>query len=270
VSALEPISGRYVSIDGTRTYFDECGSGTPVVCVHAAGADARQYRYLLPLLAEQGFRAIAVDLPGHGRSYPVGWEPTRRIHAHAEFVYRFLQEVCDEPAAAVGCSTGANVVLDLAAHHSDGLLGVVAMEGAAWTPTFPDPAEVERPSWGPSWRDAMERAAISSLGSRTQAPEQIAELRWQHRGAQDSACGDLQGWSNHDLRGKLGALACPVLLIKGLDDFWVPVELVQRTAEEIGARCEVELLEGIGHYPMFEDPEAIARLTTAFLRRHLR
>ena len=137
-------------MDGTRTYFDECGDGPPVVCVHAAGADARQYRYLLPLLAEAGYRALAIDLPGHGRSYPVNWEPIRRIHAHAEFVHAFIGATCDGQApAAMGCSTGGNVVLDLAAHHSAELTGVIAMEGAAWTTTFPDPAEVERPAWGP-------------------------------------------------------------------------------------------------------------------------
>lgn len=57
------IVGRYVEVDGNRTFYDECGEGTPVVCVHTAGADSREYQYLLPLLAERGYRGLALDLP---------------------------------------------------------------------------------------------------------------------------------------------------------------------------------------------------------------
>lgn len=264
---IEPIIGHYVSIDGTRTFFDECGTGTPIVCVHTAGSDSREYMYMLPLLAEQGFRAIAVDLPGHSRSYPAGWQPTRTIHDHAEFVHRFYQDVCGEKGVMLGCSIGGDVAVDLAAHHSRDYLAIIAMEGAAWTPTFPNPGELERPSWVPSWRDLMERAAIASL-NRNCPPEKVEELRWQHRGAQESASGDLQGWATHDVRGKLSDVACPVLLIKGMDDFWLPTELVELTAAEIGDKAEVELLEGIGHYPMFEDPARITQLTVDFVRKH--
>ena len=48
---IEPMIGRYVhvDIDGTphRIYFEEAGAGIPLVCLHTAGSDARQWRYLL-------------------------------------------------------------------------------------------------------------------------------------------------------------------------------------------------------------------------------
>jgi pimeloyl-ACP methyl ester carboxylesterase len=71
MSAVEEITGHYTSIDGTRTFYDERGEGTPIVCVHTAGADSREYQYLLPLLAQRGYRALAPDLPGHSRSLSV-------------------------------------------------------------------------------------------------------------------------------------------------------------------------------------------------------
>src|SRR5262249_42752418 len=132
MESLEEITGHYVSVGGTRTFFDEVGAGTPIVCVHTAGSDSREYRYLLPLLARRGLRAIAVDLPGHSRSYPVGWQPARTIHEHAEFVYRFANAVCDERPVIMGCSIGGDITLDLVANHSTDLLAAVAMEGAAW------------------------------------------------------------------------------------------------------------------------------------------
>ena len=262
---LEDITGHYVSVGGTRVFFDEIGSGTPIVCVHTAGSDSREYRYLLPLLARAGLRAIAVDLPGHSRSYPVGWRAARTIHEHAEFVHQFAKAVCDEPPVVMGCSIGGDITIDLVAHHSAELRAAVPMEGAAWTPTFPNPDEMSRPSWMPGWQDVMEPAAISSLARRVPAVK-VTELRWQHRGSQLAAAGDLAGWATHDVRGRLRGARCPVLLIVGAEDFWVPVEIVRATAEEL-PDCTVEVLEGVGHYPMFEEPERIAELTVGFLRR---
>ena len=265
MTTLEEITGHYVSIGGTRTFFDEIGSGTPIVCVHTAGSDSREYRYILPLFAKAGMRAIALDLPGHSRSYPVDWKAATSIHEHAEFVHRFAAAVCDEPPIIIGCSIGGDITIDLVAHHSGEIRAAIAMEGAGWSPTFPDPVEMSRPSWMPGWQDVMERAAISSLATRVPA-EKVTELRWQHRGSQIAATGDLQGWANHDVRGRLRNARCPVLLVVGAEDFWVPVEMVKLTADEL-PDSEIALLEGIGHYPMFEDPQQIAELAVKFLRK---
>jgi pimeloyl-ACP methyl ester carboxylesterase len=265
METLEEITGHYVSVGGTRTFFDEVGSGTPIICVHTAGSDSREYRYLLPLLARRGLRAIAPDLPGHSRSYPVGWKAATSIHEHAEFIYRFAKAVCNERPVIMGCSIGGDITLDLVANHSADLLAAIPMEGAAWTPTFPNPEEMSRPSWMPGWQDVMERAAIGSL-ARSVPAEKVTELRWQHRGSQLAAAGDLAGWSKHDVRGRLRNARCPVLLIVGVEDFWVPVEIVQATAKEL-PDCELEVLDDVGHYPMFEAPERITELTERFLRK---
>ena len=77
---FEPIVGRYVSIELSgrlhRLYFEEAGAGIPLLCLHTAGADGRQYRHLM--LDEEitgKFRVIAFDMPWHGKSFPPqGWE----------------------------------------------------------------------------------------------------------------------------------------------------------------------------------------------------
>ncbi|HET7298603.1 MAG TPA: alpha/beta hydrolase, partial [Burkholderiales bacterium] len=41
---LEQIVGRYAHIDNCRIYFEEAGSGIPLLCLHTAGSDGRQWR----------------------------------------------------------------------------------------------------------------------------------------------------------------------------------------------------------------------------------
>src|ERR1700690_3271558 len=77
---FEPILGRYLHLDllgrPHRLYVEEAGAGIPLLCLHTAGADGRQYRALMndaDVLAR--FRVIAFDLPWHGKSSPpAGWQ----------------------------------------------------------------------------------------------------------------------------------------------------------------------------------------------------
>lgn len=262
----EDIRGNYVKVKGTRTFYDDIGDGRPIVCVHTAGASSLEYQYILPLFAEQGFHAYALDLPGHSRSYPVNWQQYRTIHEHAEFVHAFIKTLKLKNPVLIGCSIGGDITLDYAAHHSRELAAGVPMEGLGRSPTFPLPSALVHPAWAPGWQDMMERAAIESLNRQCSA-EQIAELRWQHRNAQVSAVGDLEGWAQHNVLAKLKNIDCPILLIRGEDDFWLPRELAEETAKAIKG-AEIRHLRNIGHYPMFEDPALICRVVTDFCRKH--
>ncbi|MGD9603811.1 MAG: alpha/beta fold hydrolase [Gammaproteobacteria bacterium] len=262
----EDIRGHYVKVNGTRTFYDELGDGQPIVCVHTAGASSLEYQYILPLFAEAGFHAYALDLPGHSRSYPVKWQQHRTIHQHAEFVHAFIRTLKLKRPIVIGCSIGGDITLDYAAHHWRDMAAGIPMEGLARSPTFPLPSRMIHPAWQPGWQDMMERAAIESMNRRATA-EQVQELRWQHRNAQVSAVGDLEAWATHDVTAKLGGVRCPMLIIRGEDDFWLPRELVEETGRLIKS-SEVLHLKNIGHYPMFEDPKLICGIVTRFCRKH--
>src|SRR4029434_4960146 len=59
-----------------RLYVEEAGTGIPLVCLHTAGADNRQWRHLLNAAeVTRHFRVLAFDMPWHGKSLPpVGWQ----------------------------------------------------------------------------------------------------------------------------------------------------------------------------------------------------
>ena len=77
----------------------------------------------------------------------------------------------------------------------------------------------------------------------------------------------LVAWASHDVLASLGQVQCPMLVVRGEDDFWVPRELADETARAL-PKGEVLHLPDVGHYPMFEAPALVARFTGDFCRKH--
>jgi pimeloyl-ACP methyl ester carboxylesterase len=71
----EPITGRYLNCtllgEPHRLYVEEAGSGIPLLCLHTAGADGRQFRELMnDARVTKDFRVIAFDMLWRGKSSP--------------------------------------------------------------------------------------------------------------------------------------------------------------------------------------------------------
>ena len=98
----DPIVGRYVYVTCQgktyRTYYEENGEGIPMVCLHTAGSDGRQYRHQLcdPDISAN-FRTIVFDVPRHRKSLPpAGWhleedEYKLTTSFYAEFIVEFCR-----------------------------------------------------------------------------------------------------------------------------------------------------------------------------------
>src|SRR4051794_26982751 len=82
-----------------------------IVLVHGAWHHAGCWDQVLPLLADAGVEATAIDLPGHGDST----EPFGDLHGDADSVRRFLDNG-DGPVVLVGHSYGGAVITDAGAH----------------------------------------------------------------------------------------------------------------------------------------------------------
>ncbi len=135
--ACEPIVGRYLKaeIEGqpARIYVEEAGQGIPLLCLHTAGSDTRQFRGLMNDEAVTSrFRVIAFDLPAHGKSAPqAGYmERTYRLTTDAYVgaimaVVRGLE--LDRPVV-MGCSIGGRAVLHLLVRHADAFRAAIGLQ----------------------------------------------------------------------------------------------------------------------------------------------
>lgn len=259
------ITGSYVLVRGVRIAIETAGQGPPVVLVHTAGMDTTQWRYVLPELAAAGFRAIAVDLPAHGKSEvpPDGLITSAR--AYAAFVADLCAELGETSIDLVGCSVGGDIALATAADHAALVRSVVACACSDATQLFPSILlRMGSESAGaPGWNDMFALNSVASVGTRIPA-DRLFQLEWAHRRAsRDVANSDLVAWNEFDLRDRIADIRCPTLIVYGHADYFVSRDRVLRTVSAIPSATLVEL-QDVGHYPMIEDPKFGAMLVAFF------
>ena len=114
----------YVDAAHGQVHLREEGSGPPVVLLHKTPTSSLTYSRALPLLADAGFRAIAVDTPGYGQSARPA-EPPTEMSFYADVVRDVLDELGLERAHVVGFYTGAKIALETAARHPDRVSALV-------------------------------------------------------------------------------------------------------------------------------------------------
>jgi pimeloyl-ACP methyl ester carboxylesterase len=117
----------YASVNGVRLYYEESGSGTPILGLHGAGSSAVFWEDAAGKLAEVG-RVIIFDRRGSNRSERPEPYAVTSIQEHADDALALLRELGAEPAALVGRSYGGTVALDLALRHPRSVLGVALLE----------------------------------------------------------------------------------------------------------------------------------------------
>ena len=105
-----------IQVDGVSTRYLTAGKGPPLVLLHGAGDNARDWSWVLPLLG-RSHQVLAPDLPGYssGRGPIADYSPPRLAH----FVARFLDAVGLDRAAVAGNSLGGLAALQLALSHPE-------------------------------------------------------------------------------------------------------------------------------------------------------
>ena len=135
----EPISGQYgkFKIDGIdyRIYWEEAGQGIPLVCLHTAGSDGRQYRALLndKKILEK-FRVIVFDMPWHGKSSPPENAKVGNYKLSTDFyisqIMSFINGLELVKPVVMGCSIGGRIILHLAINFPDKFRALIGLQSA--------------------------------------------------------------------------------------------------------------------------------------------
>ncbi len=262
MAAFEPIVGRYLEIDldgrRHRIFVEEAGQGIPLLCLHTAGADSRQYRHLLNDAAVTAkYRAIAFDMPYHGRSTPPdGWWLKKYALTTGGYVaqIRAVWKALDlTKPVVIGCSMGGAIVLKLAADYQRELRGIVGLESSAYAPG--------------RYNDYLHHPAIHGgelVASYTyglcapSSPEASARENWWYYSQSGPGvyAGDVHfysiDWDGREDLKKIDTSICKVSLLTGEFDYSCTPDMTRAAAQAIpGSRLVI--MSGMGHFPMIEN-----------------
>jgi pimeloyl-ACP methyl ester carboxylesterase len=133
VRAIEkryPPIGEFVDCEGARCHFLQRGQGRPVVMVHGASSNLREWTSSIFDTVASRHRAIAVDRPGHGWS-DRGGEDRHDPRAQARVLHDLLVTIGADRPILVGHSYAGVVVLAYALAYPEHVGGVVFLAGVS-------------------------------------------------------------------------------------------------------------------------------------------
>jgi pimeloyl-ACP methyl ester carboxylesterase len=278
---------EFLDVEGGRIAYDVTGSGPLVVLSHGIGDRRQAYRFLAPMLAQAGYRVANADLRGHGES-SMGWKSVTGTDAisRTDVAGDLLALIrhLGGPAVIVGHSISGGAATIAAAEQPDLVRGIVEINPFTRTQKLHVGAllRIRRYRQGLSrlmgmqlfrslriWMRYLDVAYptkpadygeyMAALAAKLREPGRMAEFM--KTGKSTPA----------DAGAQLPNVTVPALVIMGtLDpDFADPRAegdaIVAAMPSGVGT---VAMVEGAGHYPHAQSPDAVAALIIPFLKEH--
>jgi len=255
-------------IDGPygQLHLREAGAGgTPLILLHQSPLSGAQFEAALPLLADAGFHAVAMDTPGFGQSVrpaePVG------IAGYADAVAAALAVCGWGNADILGHHTGASIAASFAARYPAAVDRLI-LNGVALL-SDEERAHFANFRFAPLELQPDGAHLLAVWNQRLAASPGWTDLRAMHRYVVEMlANGDDYHWGftaafAHDLRADLMAIASPTLVLTNTGE---DLYEASRRAAALRPDWSFAALDGGTHDIVDEQPEAWVAAVTAFLR----
>ena len=243
-----------------------------VVLVHGFGASITEWKGLIPVLTDAGYRVVAIDLKGHGwTSRPPG---DYSIAAQAQLLLSLLDQLGVGRFAIVGHSWGSAVSLHVAADVPERVSHIVLYNGMfygdqqpvifSWS-RVPVLGEIVYGAFYTERQD--EKMSFAFYNPDKFVTEDVVERLEEYLDRPGTVAATLAGiraMDFTDLEQQYRQIDKPVLVIWGEEDEVTPLEWGQRLVNELpNARMFVVPL--CGHLPMIEVPSSTANEVIRFL-----
>lgn len=253
------MAGTTTDVDEGPIAWREAGAGETVVLLHGLGGSRTAWRPQLEALGTHR-RVVAWDLPGYGASAPLDGPLT--FPALADAVARLLDALAVDRAHLVGLSMGGMVAQHAALQHPDRVRSLALL---STSPAFgldgtrPEDWKVARLVPLEAGREPNDYAAgvITAIAGPEISPAMVAE--------QAAAMGRISGAAmrraidclpTHDLRGRLGEVTAPALVMTGELDRETPPPYGRALADELRT-ATFRTVPGAGHLLPVEAPDVV-------------
>lgn len=252
------ITAHYTEVAGIRTFYEtnDSAQNSVIVCLHSEGRETRQFHEVMEALAPE-YRVIAFDMPAHGKTWPVnGTQPITDWTAYVDFAWKFMETMHLQDAIVMGCGLGAAVAFSLARKHP--VKGIVTIGGADNTQTEINDALINHPHISTPHMMLEYNDSITGRDAGQSARELIRWQTWCEAAITTKA--DLQMLCTLDQRQEIGQISCPVLMLRGEDD-WVSDQEMSEAAfgRLTTANKQLITFSHTGRFVMLEQPRKTAR-----------
>jgi pimeloyl-ACP methyl ester carboxylesterase len=277
--------GRFITVDGFQTFMKDVGprDGEVVFLIHGFGGSTFSWRETLPALANNNYRAVAVDLKGFGLSTKV-FDSDFSHQAQADFVAGIMDTLNIERVTIIGHSMGANVTAHFFLAYPERVDKLVIVDGAiatqengaagfgasGWLVHIPQVRRLAR---------ITARAVLSEdqiqemLESAVFDPEFVTPAMTKGyytpltiKDWELALLGIVRDARKNTLPQPLNTIKAPTLIIWGEHDTWVSPENGERLLGEL-PNAELVTVTESGHLPMEEQPEYFNSLLLTFLEK---
>jgi len=248
-----------VTRDGTAIYYKDWGTGKPVLFSHGWPLDADMWDTQMEFLASRGYRAIAFDRRGFGRSSQPwsGYD----YDTFADDIAQLIEHLDLNEVTLVGFSMGGgDVTRYIARHGSQRVAGLVLL--GAVTPLFIKTADNP---------EGVDRSVFDGIkaGLRADRAQFIADFAAPFYGINHgqkvsqgvqaqtlniALLASLKGtldcvtaFSETDFRGDMARIDVPTLVIHGDDDQIVPFATTGKKAAEMIEGAQLKVYAGAPH-----------------------
>jgi pimeloyl-ACP methyl ester carboxylesterase len=257
-------AGAFVDLPNVKLWVtDSGGTGDPVILMHANTGTTENWEKQTPALVQAGYRVIAFDRPGWGKSVV---HPGMSLISVAEDLDALADHLKLGKFHLLGVAGGGYVALDYAAWRPERLRSlVVAASGLGLVGD--DEAEAFR-----------KRAAIPGF---SQLPAEVREMSPSYRGMDPQGVARWKAIEQRAMQAgavvpplrtpntdqKIAAITTPILVIAGDVDLTTPSAAVRLWAKHLRT-YDWALIPEAGHSVAWEQPEAFNQAVLAFLRKH--
>jgi 3-oxoadipate enol-lactonase len=241
-------------------WWEQAGSGKPVVLLHEGVVDSRIWSPVMPLLAEE-LKVVVYDQRGYGHS-PM-WDGP---YSPVDDLLGVLDAAGIERAALVGASRGGRIALSAALVAPDRVSALVLVGSGlpGHRMTIEGTPEQEA-----RWEAAEERgdlAELAAIDMEVWAPlgadDELRAMFLENAGASNA---DDPATGEPDAKARLAEIAVPTLVVTGRQDVGAINEVGEILASGIaGARSAV--LDDADHMIPWRQPDELAQLVREFVR----
>ncbi|NDL65131.1 alpha/beta fold hydrolase [Acerihabitans arboris] len=269
----------FITRDGTEIYFKDWGRGQPIIFVHGWPLDADMWEYQMNFLAGNGYRTIAYDRRGFGRSSQP-WDGYD-YDTFADDLDELLQKLDIRQAVLIGFSMGGGEVARYIARHGTRRLAKAVLISAV-TPLFiktaDHPAGVDKSVFdGIKAGLAADRPQFLSdfsavfygtnrADSKVSAGILAQTLNMALLASIKGTIDCVTAFSETDFRQDMQAFSLPTLVIHGDDDRVVPFEATGKLAAAAIPSSILKMYPGAPHALCFTHKDKLNQDLLAFIK----